>query len=433
MILEGRAGKNRLVEARSDFGSSTPPTWAQINGNVDASGRLISERVAITVPTVVGALQFASSTVAALPFLVYEDLGDHKKPRYDVWQYTLLETFPGPYTDPFQLKYDISWCLEAYGNAFILKVKDPKSGVLKELIVLDPDRVAIRNEGGEKRFDVRVDAQHTFRGATINEIIHVKNLPKSGSMFTGTCGIQLITARLGLDIASTEWEGRFFRNNATPPLVITLGEDAGVDEMKEAYESWQQTHAGVYNAGKPAILGAGAKVSQLGFPLSEMTLVEQHTFNVLEVARAMNMPLTFFIPPHTKPAAAEDEALLYATFYLGPRLRRIESAFNSDPDFFAYNDLWLRFDERSMARANTAATATANHSYVQDGVLLPDEVRAELGYDPLPPLMSPEEAAQNPGKIPQLTPVGGAPNDMSKDIGLVNQVKETDDGDSTQS
>lgn len=425
MILEGRAGDNRLVEARSEFGSSTPPTWAQINGNLDASGRLITTNVAITVPTVIGALQFAASTVAALPILVYEDLGDHKKPHYDLWQYRLLETYPGPYTDPFQLKYDIAWCLETSGNAFVLKVKDPKTHEVTELIALDPERIAIRNENGQKRFDIHIDSERVFKGATVSEILHIKNLPKHGSMFTGTSGLKLITSRLGLDIASTEWEGRFFQNNATPPLVITLGDDAGVDEMKEAYDSWQMAHAGVYNAGKPAVLGAGAKVETLGWPLNELQLVEQHEFNVQEFAKALNMPLTFFIPPHTKPASAEDEALLYSTFYLGPRLRRIESAINSDPDFFAYNQYWCRFDERAMQRANTQAQSSANHSYVQDGVLLPDEVRAELGYDPLPPLMSPEEAAQNPGKIPQITPVGGAPNDISKDLGLVDAVNSS--------
>lgn len=401
-----------------------------LNGNISPTGRLISPNIAITVPTIVGGFQLISGCVAALPINVYKDLGDKKKPQYDVWQYVLLETFPGLQTDPYQLKFDINWCLEGHGNCFILKVKDPKTKLPTELIVLDPERVQIRNENGEKKFDIKVDMQHVFKGATVNEILHIKNLPKAGTMFTGTSGLKLITARLGVEVSTTEWEGRFFSNNATPPIVITLGEDAGVDEMKEAYDSWMVAHAGVYNAGRPAILAGGAQIKQLGLTSNEIQLIESHTFNVMEFARAMNMPLSFFIPPHTKPASAEDEALLLTTFYLGPRLRRIESAFNSDPDFFAYNELWMRFDERAMLRANTIAESTANHNYVQDGVLLPDEVRAELGYDPLPPMMTPEEAMKAPGKIPQITPVGGAPNDISKDTALVADVKaaDTDEG-----
>ncbi|HEY6018359.1 MAG TPA: phage portal protein, partial [Candidatus Paceibacterota bacterium] len=431
MILENRAGNNRVVESRTDFGSSTPPTWAMMNGNISPTGHIITPNVAITVPTIVGALQLVSGTVAQLPLIIYEFLGDHKSPIYTTWQYELMETFPGPYTDPFQLKYDIAWCLEMYGNAFILKVKNTGRNKSKqpisELVVLDPERVQIENVGGEKKFNIRIGTNQIYKGATISEILHIKNMPKPGTMFTGTCGLKVISNRLGVEVSTTEWEGRFFMNNATPPLVITLGEDAGVDEMKEAYDSWQVAHAGVLNAGKPAILGNGAKIEKLGFNNNELQLIESHNFNVLEFARAMNLPVTMFVPPHTKPQSAEDEALMFATFYLSPRLRRIESAFNSDPDFFAYNDYWMRFDERAMQRANTTAMAQANHSYVQDGVLLVDEVRAELGYDPLPPVPTGEMAVQNPGKIPQLTPVGGAPTDtIAKDIEIVKQVKSGD-------
>lgn len=426
MILEGRTGVNRVVEARSDFGSSTPPTWAMLQGNLAPSGRIISPNIAVTVPTVVGALQLVSAAAAALPLLIYRGLGAGKQPNYTTWQYVLLETFPGLYTDPFQLKFDIFWCLENYGNAFILKVKDTKTQLPTELIVLDPERVAIRNEGGEKKFDVKTGHNTTFKGATPNEIVHVKMLPKAGSMFTGTCGLKLITSRLGAELHATEWEGRFFQNDATPPIVIILGEDAGPDEMKEAYESWQHTHAGAYNAGKPAVLGNGAKIEKLGFNLADAQLIEAHKFNVEDFARAMNLPIVMFIPPHTKPASAEDEALIFATFYLGPRLRRVESAFNSDPDFFAFNDMWCRFDEGAAVRANTIASSNARHAYVQDGVLLVDEVRAELGYAPLPPLLSPEQAAQTPGKIPQITPVGGAPNNIGADTSLVAAVDNTD-------
>lgn len=429
MILEGRSGANRIVEARTElFGSSVPPTWAQISSGFTAGGRHVPVSKAITVPTILGAIQFVSSNAAALPVLVYEDLGDHKLPRYDLWQYTVMETYPGPNTDPYQWKYDVMWCLETEGNAFVLKVKDPSTKEVKELVVLDPERVKIRMEDGQKRFDVKVNETTVFKGATPNEILHIKNLPKAGTMWTGISPLKLIAQRLGAELSAIEWEGRFFDNDATPPLVITLGEDAGPEEMREAYESWQVAHAGPYNAGKAAILANGAKIEKLGFNLAEAQLVESHTFNVMEFTRAMNLPITLFIPPHTKPTSAEDEALLFSTFYLGPRLRRIESAINSDPDFFAYNEFWCRFDERAMMRANTTAMALANHSYVQDGVLLPDEVRAELGYAPLPPLMSPDEAKENPGKIPQITPVGGAPTDLALDLDIAAQVKkgETD-------
>lgn len=427
MIIESRTGANRLVEARSDFGSSVPPTWAMMSGNLAPDGRIVTSNVAVSIPTVVGALTLISGSAASLPIQIFDGTPGDKEPIYDAWQYTILESYPGPDTDPFQFKFDVFWCLEAFGNAFILKSKN-KKGIPEELIVLDPERVRIRNDNGTKVFDIRVGDNQEFRGATANEILHIKNLPKHGSMFTGTCGLKLIAARLGAELSATEWEGRTFMNNAQPPVAIILGDDAGVDEMKEAYDSWMVSHAGTYNAGKPAVLSGGATIEKLGYNMQEMQMIDAHNFNVLDICRAMNVPLTMFIPPHTKPQGAEDEALVFNTFYMGPRYRRVESAFNSDPDFFAFEKLYMRFDERSMVRTSVLSQAAAFHDYVQDGVLVPDEVRAELGYMPLEPLMSPEDASNNPGKIPQLTPVGGAPNpSLSKDLLLTKQVNESND------
>lgn len=427
MLLEKRTGGNIAVEARTDFGSSVPPTWAMLQGNLAPDGRIVTPNVALTVPTIVGALQLVAAAAAQLPIQVFDGTPGEKDPVYDTWQYNLLEVYPSPYSDPFQFKFDVNWCIENCGNAFILKVKDKKN-IPTELIVLDPEMVRIRNDNGEKVFDVRTHENVEFKGATVNDILHIKNIPKIGSMFTGTCGLKLIAARIGNELSATEWEGRLFQNDATPPLVITLGEDAGVDEMREAYSSWMSTHAGVYNAGRPAVIGGGAKIDKIGFNMQELQMIEAHSYNVLEFARALNVPLSMFVPPHTRPQAAEDEALVFNTFYMGPRYRRIESAINSDPDFFAFNTMFCRFDERAMVRANMVAMSTAYHNYVQDGVLVPDEVRAELGYQPHEPLMPPDVAAKNPGKIPQITPVGGAPNPglLDNNASLVADVKEGD-------
>ena len=45
---------------------------------------------------------------------------------------------------------------------------------------------------------------------------------------------------------------------------------------------------------------------------------------------------------------------------------------------------------------------------IQDGTKLVDEIRAEHGDSPLPPV--PDDWTQSPGKVPQITTVGGAPN-----------------------
>jgi hypothetical protein len=86
---------------------------------------------------------------------------------------------------------------------------------------------------------------------------------------------------------------------------------------------------------------------------------------------------------------------------LGPRLARIESALNADGDLFGPGDIFAAFDVSDVVRGDLRSEDTVAHQQIQDGRLLVDEWRAARGFPDLPGGL---------GKIPQITPVGGAPN-----------------------
>jgi hypothetical protein len=89
-------------------------------------------------------------------------------------------------------------------------------------------------------------------------------------------------------------------------------------------------------------------------------------------------------------------------------LRRIELALAADLDLFANTDVYPQFTTDDLLRADALTQAQVEHYQIQDGSLLPDEARAKRGQTPLPPI--PEDPSQTPGMVPQVTPVGGAPN-----------------------
>jgi hypothetical protein len=66
------------------------------------------------------------------------------------------------------------------------------------------------------------------------------------------------------------------------------------------------------------------------------------------------------------------------------------------------------FDINDLSFIDPLTRAQVIHEKIQDGTLLVDEARAEEGLTALPPV--PDDWQQQPGKIPQVTPVGGAPN-----------------------
>jgi hypothetical protein len=105
----------------------------------------------------------------------------------------------------------------------------------------------------------------------------------------------------------------------------------------------------------------------------------------------------------------EQDTKRFLSFGLQSRLGRIQAAVRRDRDLFpAGTGLYPEHYTRNFIRLDAATEAEVRHKDVQSGVLLPDEARAELGLPPLP---------DGAGAIPQLTPVGGAPNPLTQPVG----------------
>jgi HK97 family phage portal protein len=162
---------------------------------------------------------------------------------------------------------------------------------------------------------------------------------------------------------------------------------------------WNMYHQGTHQAGQAGLLTAGAEWVKFGVPLEDAQFVESEVHAVKDVARM------FSLPPSTiggdSQGDMEQETTRLLSFGLGPRLARVQSAFRADPDFFGSGELYPEFFVDDFIRVDAATKAEVRHKDVQSGVLLPDEARADKGLPPLP---------DGAGKVPQITPVGGAPN-----------------------
>ena len=98
------------------------------------------------------------------------------------------------------------------------------------------------------------------------------------------------------------------------------------------------------------------------------------------------------------PLSPEHEMTRWMKIGLIPRLTRIESAIYSDPDFFGATARdYPQFDTSRSIRGDAATEALIMHNRVQDGTVLVDEARAELGLPELP---------NGAGKIPVINPAG---------------------------
>lgn len=384
--------------------NSKPPSWNEMSFGGGYSPMPVTVESAYGLPAVAAAIRLVAETIASLPLVVYDGFDADKRRATDSWQYGLLHELPGlgDFT-PFDFIADVSACVEASGNAFIQKVK--AAGQIIALIVIDPARVEVKREQGEKFFLVR-NSQGRQERHTVSGILHVRGFTMTGSDY-GLSPIAVHRRKLGAVMARDEFEGRFFGQGMHMGVAVQFPEKVSEDDQKNFLRRWIRNHSGLGNAHLPVMLTEGATLEKLGMNLADAQYVESEKLNLVQVANIFRLPPSWLGAEPPRNTTSEQELLrLYMSIL--PRLRRIELAFRSDADLFPDRSLYCEFETNELVRTDAKTAAEVEHMRVQDGTLLVDEARAARGMGPLPPI--PDDPTQEPGMVPQLTPVGGAAN-----------------------
>jgi len=386
--------------------NSRPPNWLDINAGSGYSPLPVSLESAYGLPAVAAAIRLVAETMGSLPLAVYQGFEAEKRRATDSWQYGLLHDLPGmgDFT-PFDFISDITACVEAGGNAFVKKVK--AAGQVIALLVIDPARVVVKREQGEKYFLIK-NAEGREERYTAADILHIRGFTLSGNDL-GLSPIGVHRTKLGAQMARDQFEGRFFGQgtNFGTAIEFPAGSRVTEDEQKNFLRRWIRNHSGVSNSHLPVLLTDGAKVSKMGMNLADAQYVESEKLNIVQVANIFRLPPSWLGAEPPRNTTSEQELLrLYVA--LLPRIRRIEIAFRSDSDLFPDRSLYPEFDTAELVRTDAKTAAEVEHMRIQDGSLLADEARAKRGEAPLPPI--PDDPTKEPGKVPQLTPVGGQAN-----------------------
>ena len=411
MIVRASGG-NRELRFTSEIGPWRPQ-FPLHRHTLSSSGDIVSVDDALGLPAVLGAVRLIAETIASLPMEVWQGRGAEKKLQDKTWQYERLHTAPSDEQSAFDFWLDVAASVETYGNAYVRKVKGP-DGRVETMFLLDPWSVRVYRDQrtAEKVFLVRPYGTTGYQEYGTGEILHVRGLAMRGADW-GMSPIEWERDVLGSGRARSKFEGNLYNNNAAPPGAIVVPGRLNDEAAERLVARWKRAHAGVLNAGNPAVLSDGAKWETFGLPLKDVQFIEANGFLVEDVARMFNVPASLL--QHNGPGTppnVEQDSTRFLNFGLNPRLKRIEQAVLADPDFFGVGSkAYPLFCTEDFIRADAATQAQVRHFDVQSGVLLPDEARAERGLPPLPPI--PEDPTKEPGKVPQITPVGGAPNALT--------------------
>jgi HK97 family phage portal protein len=242
---------------------------------------------------------------------------------------------------------------------------------------------------------------------TQSTILHIRGLSFDG--LVGLSPIQMARQGLGTYAAAAKYQGRFWKNNATPGGVLTHPSRLSPDAAERLRAQWNAAHRGD-QANSTAILEEGMSYQPLSLPLSDSKLLEAMDASVVDVARLFQVPSamlqTSVAGQSMQYSSTEMEYQHFLRFTLRRWLSRIEKSLMRDADIFLNVGLGSKFtasfDATDLTRGDTKTIADINIALFKEGIVTRDEVRAELGRGPVDgsadtPIPEVVDPAGNPG------------------------------------
>ena len=348
-------------------------------GSRSSSGMSVTADTAMRVTAVFRCVSLRAQTLASLPLTVERNLPDgghetdRKHPLFDKLAYQ-----PNRWQTSFEWREMMEghFCLR--GACYSEIVSSGGSGV-EELIPLHPDRVTpFRAQSGKLAFKYR-PLNGPERIILQDEMFFLHLM--SGDGINPISPISLHREAIGLAMATEQHGARLFGNGARPGGLLKMKGHLKDDESrKRLRESWNDTHGGVGNSHKVAVLEDGMEWQQVGMTSEDAQFLETRSFGVLEICRI------FGVPPHKVAELTrstnnniEHQGIEWATDTIGPQVCRWEQAMQRDLFYSARRTHSAMFDMDGLMRGDSTARANFNASAVQNGYMSRNEVRRNEG------------------------------------------------------
>lgn len=355
--------------------------WYTPASRVSAAGIAVDVRSALRVPVVYDCLTVLSQTIAALPWAVFERGRGGDKTRADGHPLVALLRRPSDEVTSHEFFAQLVWDLASAGNFFAVIV-DPGGGFGRSLRRLEPSKVRVeRLEDGSRRWEVTDEAGR--RRYVEGEVWHVR-VPPLVDGLVGTGRVDVGREAIGALLAVQEYGARYFRNDATPPVVIKhpahFRDAASRENFLRAIGEWFGL-----KRNKPAVLEYGMEIQRLGATNEESQFLETRKELQNEVARLWRMPPhKVGIMDRATFSNIEEQALEFVTDTLGPWLDLVEKSVNHwlmrDRDAGRY---FFEFNVDGLLRGNIEARYAAFATARQWGWLSVNEIRKLENLNPI--------------------------------------------------
>ncbi len=326
-----------------------------------ASGVSVSPETALECTAVLACVRVLSESIASLPFNVYRRLpGGGKEIAEEQHLHEVICYQPNSWMTGFEFRELMQSWLLLWGNAYA-HIKGGRQGGVTELIPLHPSRMEVKRlTNGKLRYyytepTTPIQPQVHVTEYRQDEIFHLRWLSSDG--VTGFVPTTLSRDAIGLARATELHSGAFFGNGATPGTYIET----------------DQPH-------KPF----GFHRKQVEVRNDTAQLIETRRYQCEEVSRAYRVPGHLIGDlSNVRFSTVEQSAIDFVTFSLIPWCRRWEMACRRD---LVVDDkqYFCQFDTNALMVGDYAARSQFIREMANLGALDVDEIRAQIGYNPLP-------------------------------------------------
>ena len=257
--------------------------------NQSSAGAFVSAETAMSVAAVYAAVRVISETVGSLPLQIYKRENGGKRIATEHPLYSLLHDSPNEHQTAMEFRemMQASLCLRGNAFAFINWVSDSRAS---EMIPLMPDRVVVKIAAdGTRSYELDAGSGHS-KIVPASDILHIRGLSSDGVL--GRSVISDARESIGVAIATQEYAGKFYKNDATPGMVLKHPQKLTKDTAERLRNSWDESFGGSSNVRKTAVLEEGMTAERISMTAEDCQFLETRKFQRSEIAGI------FRVPPH---------------------------------------------------------------------------------------------------------------------------------------
>ena len=348
-----------------------------------AAGVYISPETSLYCSAVLACVRVIAESIASLPFNVYRKIpGGGKEIAEDHPLQEVLAYQPNGWQTSFEWREWMTSQMLLWGNGYSL-IKPGRRGSVTELIPLHASRMeVVRLENGRLQYQYREDGKPTPTPYRQDQIMHLRWLSSDG--VTGYVPTTLAQDAIALARATELYSSSFFGNGATSGTYIETDQPFKPEAIQRFKQQWDDAHRGPDKAFKTVVMPHGFHKKSEPVNNQHSALIESRRFAVEEIARSFRVPLHMLGElTNVRHSTVEQAAIDFVTFGLYPHTRRWQFACRRDliSDDRTY---FVEFDTTALLAGDFAARAQYMREAFNMGALSVDEVRGQMGYNPLP-------------------------------------------------